>query len=168
MHKLLGYLTGAASVLGLSWLVRHGDNGCCGAADPLQHCGCSQCRRKRMAQRLFLHLETTPGQEKAIGAALEEFMDKLGQHGRALRQSAGAVGRWIRGTQFDEELLQQIFAQHDVVLAEARQDLVALLRRLHESLDDAQRARLARFIESPPAWHSSWRPCHQCWTSHCR
>ncbi len=155
MQKILSFLAGAASVVGLAWLGHHGRHCCCGGGHRHHHCGCSFCRERRWTHHLFLHLRTTPGQEKAIHGALEDFLDKLRQHRHALRQSAEALGRAVRGAAFDEELVRQVFGRHDQLLAEARQDLVRLLRRVHELLDDSQRDRLARFIESSHGWHSS-------------
>jgi hypothetical protein len=55
-------------------------------------------------------------------------------------------------------LVRQVFSRHDQLIKEARDDLVNLLRRVHESLDQTQRDRLGRFLESARGWGGAG--CH--------
>jgi hypothetical protein len=152
MKTLAGFAAGAVSALGLVWARHHGWKCPCGCRHGRPcTCGCASCRRKRL-----LH------HENAIRTAVEQCADKVQAYFRALRDSARDVARSVRGEQLDEDLLRQVFSRHDALLAQVRDEVVDLLRRIHESLDPPQRERLARFIES---WHGWHRFHHHGWRS---
>ena len=139
---VFGFLLGTACLVGLIWVLGH-----------RHHCS---ARGRHLGRRLFEELDMTPGQEKLVRTLLEDFSDSVRERARALRRSAEDVGRAVRGEKLDEALLAEVFAQHDRLLGELRPQVVELLRRIHETLDDRQRRRLGRLIESAPGWASAW------------
>lgn len=101
-------------------------------------------------RRLFELLDTTPGQEKVIAAAVEEV-----QHAAAeLRGEAGRtrsdVARAVKGEAFDETRIGETFARHDEALTAMRKAVVGAMAKVHAVLDERQRVRLAELIESGP------------------
>jgi hypothetical protein len=148
---MLGILVGTASLVGLVWVLAHG-RGRHGCARWHGHGhGFGQCHGDPGSQHLHAlceRLDTTPGQEKVIRSALGDFADSVRERGRLLRQSFEDVGRAVRGETLDEALLGEVFARHDRLMAELRRDAVAALNRVHETLDEGQRRKLGRLIES--------------------
>ena len=102
---------------------------------------------------LVEQLDATPAQEKVIRDATEEFREtavKLKGEGRKTRDEiAGA----FRKSHFDEVLFGELFARHDRALEEVRKAFVGMGARIHDALDERQRARLADLLEAGPhAW----------------
>jgi hypothetical protein len=143
---VFGFFIGTASLIGLVWVLGHGRDWGHGW----------HSARPRLLYRLFERLDSSPGQEKVIRAAIEEFGESLRERARAVRESAEEIARVVRGERLDESALTEVFARHDQLLAELRRDLVSLLGRVHEVLDERQRRRLAHWIETGPGW--AW--CH--------
>ena len=65
-----------------------------------------------------------------------------------LRRSRADLARAIRGPNFDEVLFGELFARHDEVIETMRKSVFGAMARVHETLDEHQRARLADLIES--------------------
>ncbi len=95
-------------------------------------------------------LDTTPGQEKAIGAAVDEFVDSVRKGRGTLKQTREALAQAVRGETFDESKLREAFVAQDAALDEAREAAVASAQKIHEVLDERQRKALADLIESGP------------------
>jgi hypothetical protein len=97
------------------------------------------------------HVRATPVQERAIRAAFEEFRQEVkrvgGGEARTLRQDVSSV---LRKPGFDEVFLGELFARHDRGIEGVRRAFVGLMAKVHESLDDEQRGRLAELIERGP------------------
>jgi hypothetical protein len=110
-----------------------------------------------MARVISDRLEATPAQEKVIHDAVEEFREaatKLRGEGKKTR--ADVAGAFRKG-HFDEVLFGELFARHDGALTELRKAFVGMGARIHDALDDKQRARLADLIESGPgAFRPRW------------
>jgi hypothetical protein len=110
-----------------------------------------------LARALSERLDATPAQEKVIRDATDEFRDaaiKLKGEGRKTRADLGAA---FRKSHFDEVMLGELYARHDRSLEDLRKAFVGMGARIHEALDERQRARLADLIESGPGgWARSW------------
>jgi hypothetical protein len=77
---------------------------------------------------------------------------KLGDEAERTRADlAGA----FRKSSLDEVMLGELFARHDRALEELRKAFVGAAARIHETLDDEQRARLGDLLES--GWHDRRR-----------
>jgi hypothetical protein len=159
---MLGFIIGAVVVIGVVKAVRRARGGFCGHA---YGCGPGmgprfggggwgghrQARgygRSRWAMRwLFQRLETTPGQEKAIVAALEELRQNRAVVREELRQTRADLGRVLEGGLVDDAALEETFARHDRLLAPLRVSFVEALKKVTEALDDGQRRELARMLK---------------------
>ncbi|MBI4952759.1 MAG: periplasmic heavy metal sensor [Myxococcales bacterium] len=106
---------------------------------------------------VLARLETTPTQRRAIVAAAEEFGKEVRPLRDELRQSQKDLAAVYRGAYFDESVLGHVFGRHDEVIERFRRAAVGLLGKVHEVLDEEQRARLAKILEagvgrSMPRW----------------
>ena len=102
--------------------------------------------RRWFLRGLFERLETTPGQEKAVLAALDRLRDERRQVFDELRDSRVAVARVIESGLVDDAALEETFARHDRVLARVRVSFVEALKTVTEALDERQRKELASMI----------------------
>jgi hypothetical protein len=96
---------------------------------------------------LFEELQTTPGQEKAIVAAIEELKsvaDAARGEWPLTRKDLAAA---FTAPSFDAEHLGHTFARHDDTLRDVRKAIVGALAKIHDALDEKQRARLADLLE---------------------
>jgi len=98
-------------------------------------------------RRVFQALDTTPGQEKAIRAAVDELLDVTSKHRGELQKSREDIARAMRSPSFDETVMGELFARHDASLDALRKAVVGALAKTHEALDEEQRKRLANMIE---------------------
>jgi hypothetical protein len=103
-----------------------------------------------LLRALFERLETTPGQEKVIVAAYDE-MREAGREARGELKAARAdVAKAMRSPGVDEVLFGEMFARQDAALLTLRKAAVGAVARVHDALDEKQRARFADLIESGP------------------
>ena len=109
------------------------------------------------ARAIADRLDATPAQEKVIRDAtdkLRESATKLKGEGKKTRADLAAA---FRKSHFDEVLLGELYARHDRSLEDLRKAFVGMGARIHETLDDKQRERLADLIESGPgSWGQQW------------
>ena len=101
---------------------------------------------------LFQRLETTPGQEKVIVAAYEEMRAATRDARGELRTTRGDLAKVMRSPAVDEVLFGEMFARHDVALETLRKAAIGATAKIHDALDEKQRARFADLIESGPAF----------------
>jgi hypothetical protein len=106
--------------------------------------------RRFIIQRVLDSLETSPAQEKVIFSAAEEFRDEAKKFRGELRKSRGDVAGAFRKASFDEVMLGELYARHDTAIEGLRKAFVGLGAKVHDALDEKQRARLADIIESGP------------------
>jgi hypothetical protein len=110
---------------------------------------------------LLEHLDATPAQEKVIAAAFHELRDQAVKSRDELGKTRADVGKVMRGPNFDEVLFGELFARHDTALESMRKAAMGALGKVHEVLDERQRARLADLIEHGPGffrpWQEPWR-----------
>ena len=109
-----------------------------------------------MARVISDRLEATPAQEKVIRDATEEFRESLAKLRGEGRKTRADVASTFRKGHFDEVLFGELFARHDNALTDVRKAFVGMGARIHDALDEKQRARaFADLIESGPG---AWRP----------
>jgi hypothetical protein len=99
-------------------------------------------------ERLTERLETTPAQEKVIFAATDEFREAITKVRGELRKSRGDVAEAFRKPSLDEVMMGELFARHDTEIEGLRRAFVGVTAKVHDALDEKQRARLADLIES--------------------
>jgi Spy/CpxP family protein refolding chaperone len=159
---MFGFLLGTACLVGLIWVVRGGR-----AGHGYHSCGGERWRRHRnwdggyrdsgerwgfgksaFLRWLFERLDTTPGQERVIRQAVDDFVDHAHVARREAEGSKKDIARALRGESFDAEAMAEAFGKHDSALAELRRAAMDGLAKIHEVLDDRQRARLSELLES--------------------
>lgn len=150
---MFGFLFGAACLVGVALLVRHGRH----------HHHPGHYRRhfgmRSALYAIFARLDATPAQEKAILAAAEELEGTLKNARGTLRKTREAAAKAVGGDRFDEAPLAEAFTAQDTAFAEIRSAVQVAGRKIHEVLDERQRKTFAEIVESPPGWfgHSHGR-----------
>jgi len=98
-------------------------------------------------RRLFEQLDTTPGQEKAVKAALEELFETM-KGARAEWTDTTDLAILLTGETFDSTAAEGLSGKADASFAKVRVAMVEALRKVHEALDDRQRKILADWLRS--------------------
>ena len=107
---------------------------------------------------LFERLDTTPGQEKVIIAAIDEMRDAAETLRGEVRKTREDVAKAARSPSFDETVMGEAFARHDQGLETMRKAAVGAMARIHAVLDERQREKLADIIESGPNFFGGFGP----------
>jgi len=97
---------------------------------------------------LFAKLDTTPGQEREIRAALEDLADRGRDAKAGIKESRESIGRAVGGEVFDESAFEAVTARVDATSEKMKDAFGAALRRVHAVLDPKQRERLADLLAS--------------------
>jgi hypothetical protein len=100
-------------------------------------------------------LEATPAQEKVIRDATDEFRETVSKLKGEGKKTRADVASTFRKGHFDEVLFGEVFSRHDDALTQVRKGFIGMGARIHDALDEKQRARLADLIEAGPG---AWRP----------
>ncbi len=170
---MLGILFGTACLIGLFKVARmgrgygwrhHGGGGCNSGGQGYghgwgghHHQGGGRGRwgggggfgvgRNMFLRGLFERLETTPGQEKVIAAALEDVWSTMRQ----------ARGEWVDTTElavlltgetFDATAAEGLSGKADASFAKVRVQVVESMRKIHEALDVRQRQILSDWLRA--------------------
>jgi Spy/CpxP family protein refolding chaperone len=150
---MFGFVIGIASLIGLVAVLRRGRHarfagGCAHHRHQHHHGHHRRWRRGpfAMLDGLFAHLDTSPGQEKAIRAALAELFDEAHSLKGEVGETGDAARAAVSGPVFDPHALDAAFERHDTKLARLREGAKEALRKIHEALDDEQRAELGRVL----------------------
>lgn len=114
--------------------------------------------RSWFMRALFERLDTTPGQEKVIVGAVSEVREALGSLRDEGKRSRDDLARALRSPAFDEALFGEAFARHETTLGELRKKVMDSFAKVHDALDEKQRARLADLIESGPGFRGFGGP----------
>ena len=109
-------------------------------------------RRWRFLRRVFEELDTTPGQEKEIRAAIDEVMEAGHKVKDGFFDTRGELGKIFRNDELDETILGSVLSHQDAAIDELRGAMVGAMARIHAALDPEQRARLARWLERGSRW----------------
>jgi hypothetical protein len=145
---MFGFVIGALCLLGFIAVLRRrrgfGRHGCHG-----RHFG----RHGRFGlYRVLEELDTSPGQEKAIRAAVAELRGSLGELRPGVDETRRQLATSVRGEQFDGASLEAALEGQVRELGKAARGVAASLGKVHDALDADQRRRLARLIELGPGW----------------
>lgn len=174
---MLGFLIGTACLIGLVRVIRggrrrwgyggpwlahgacggygaHGGFGGYGGFDPYEGDGPGRWRggwgRSFFLRALFERLDTSPGQEKAIRAALDELRGAARNAREDMNGARQDVARVMRGDVVDDVALGELTAKAQAAADAMRQAVASAFAKVHDALDERQRATLADFIESGP------------------
>ena len=167
---MLGFIIGAACAVGIAkmlrrraWHARYGYGGYghgCGALRDgrwrrfrrrLRRHGIAAAialpERRWALRALFERLETTPGQERVILAALDELSENRKAVRDEARQTRVDLAHAVEGGLIEDTTLDDAFARHDRMLARLRVGFTEALKKVVEVLDEPQRKQLARWLE---------------------
>jgi hypothetical protein len=158
---MIGFIIGAACAVGIAKMLRrrawyrhygHGGYGhACGPAGfrGMDGPGMRSVRSPaRWALRgLFERLETTPGQERVILAALDELRENRKAVRDEAKQTRVDLAHAIEGGLIEDSTLEDAFARQDRTLAQLRVVFTEALKKVVEVLDPDQRKELARWLE---------------------
>ena len=156
---MLGFIIGAACVVGIAKMLRrrawyghfgHGGGHAC--ASPMEYRGLGRRGPRSPGARwalrsAFERLETTPGQERAILAALDELRENRKALRDEAKQTRTDVARAVEGGLIEDSTLEEAFARHDRLLAQLRVSFTEALKKVVEALDEPQRKELATWLE---------------------
>lgn len=105
---------------------------------------------------LLDRLRATPVQERTIRTAFDEFRAEAKRAGEGeAKRTRQDLSTALRNPSFDEVLLGELYARHDRSIENVRKAFVGLMAKVHDALDEEQRARLAELVEKGPRF---WRP----------
>ena len=104
---------------------------------------------------IFSRLDTTPGQEREIRGAIEDFQKTAWSAKEGLQRTREGLARAVRGDAFDEVAIGDVEVRVDSAATDMKLALDAALRRIHVVLDVHQRERLADLIEKGRRWRGS-------------
>ena len=105
---------------------------------------------------LFSRLDTTPGQEREIRSAIEDFQRTAYQAKDSLSGVRADFARAISGELFDDGAANEATGRADATAATIKDALTAALKRVHAVLDPNQRGRLAEILEKGPGFGRRW------------
>jgi Spy/CpxP family protein refolding chaperone len=155
---MFGFIIGTVCLIGLIKVLRHGrgwhgyGHGCgygaygggYGHGHDYGHMGGGGSRW--FLRGLFHRLETTPGQEKAIVAAIDELRENRRVIREELEQTRGDVARVVAGGLVEDSSLEDTFARQDRLLAQLRVSFVEAMKKITEVLDERQRKQIADML----------------------
>jgi hypothetical protein len=105
---------------------------------------------------LFSRLDTTPGQEKEIRGAIEEFQKTAYEAKDEIKGSREDLAKAIGGEVFDEIAIGEANVRADATTRKVKDALEGALRKVHAVLDPKQRERLAELISKGPGFGRRW------------
>jgi Heavy-metal resistance len=109
-----------------------------------------------VVRALSERLNATPAQDKVLRDATDEFRDAVTKVKGEGRKTRDEIAGAFRKTHFDEVLFGELFARHDRSIEDVRKAFVGMGARIHDALDERQRAELADLIEAGPRAWRSW------------
>lgn len=101
---------------------------------------------------VFSRLDTTPGQEREIRAAIEDLQKTAWEAKSGVKGARDDLANAIRGESFDESAFGEAQGRADASLTQVRGAFGAALRRVHAVLDPHQRERLAELVAKGPGF----------------
>jgi hypothetical protein len=104
---------------------------------------------KRYVIRAVLrHVQATPAQERVIAAAFADFLEEVKTLGGGeAKRSRQEIADALRRPTFDGVALGEQFARHDTLIEQGRKAFVGLFAKVHDALEDEQRARLGDLVQ---------------------
>jgi Spy/CpxP family protein refolding chaperone len=111
------------------------------------HHGRHHARARMMLHALFMRIDASPAQERAIIAEIEKLQDRLRVAKAGAHEARGDLAAALRGPVLDDAALGAVLGRVDTATGEARSAVVEAVRGVHGVLDDRQRAEVADAIE---------------------
>lgn len=142
---VFGWIFGVACVAGLAVLAARGGRG--HSHGWRGHRGYGRLRRAGLRYALE-RLDTTPGQEKAIVAALDQLRDRGRELGADLAEVKKRAADAFRADRLDPSAFAALFDAHEARLGTLKAEVGRTAATIHEALAPEQRAKLASMLES--------------------
>jgi Spy/CpxP family protein refolding chaperone len=101
---------------------------------------------------LFSRLDTTPGQEREIRAAIEEFQKTAREAKEGLTATRTDIARAVAGESFDDVAIAEAGTRVDDVSTKVKEAFASAMKKVHAVLDPKQRERLADLLTNGPGW----------------
>lgn len=101
---------------------------------------------------LFARLDTTPGQEREIRAAIEELQSTARDAKAGIMAGREELATAVGGESFDESALGEASGRADAAAARVKDAFAVTLKRIHAVLDARQRERLAELLAKGPGF----------------
>jgi hypothetical protein len=143
---MCGFLIGALAFLAIFKIAKYARYGGCGRRGGWRHRHRHEGRGGGWLRWLFEDLETTPSQERNI----KESIDSLREHARetkdALQKSVADLAEALESDDLDHEKIGEAWVKQDRALESIRLAAMEALGKIHGTLDDTQRSRLADLI----------------------
>lgn len=123
--------------------------------DGTERWGCGRGVRRRamrhhgprnLVRGMFVRLDTTPGQEKAILAILERARERSRGLKRELQRTRKEIAALLGSEVLDRAALEARLSEPKQVLDRAGAELVEALSAIHELLDERQRRVLGELL----------------------
>ncbi len=95
---------------------------------------------------LYTRLDTTPGQEREIRAALEELRERGRDAKSGMLETRESLGKSVAGEEFDTAAFEAVSARIDATSEKMKDAAASALKRIHGVLDPKQRERLAELV----------------------
>ncbi len=95
---------------------------------------------------LYARLDTTPGQEREIRAAIEELRERAWDAKSDLPETRENIAKSIAGETFDEAAFEAVSARLDATAEKMKDAFASAMKRIHAVLDPKQRERLASIV----------------------
>lgn len=95
---------------------------------------------------IYARLDTTPGQEREIRAALEDLRDRARDAKSGMLETRENLGKSVAGESFDTAAFEAVSARLDATSEKMKDAFASALKRIHSVLDPKQRERLAEIV----------------------
>jgi len=115
-------------------------------------------RARMMLHGLFMRIDASPAQERAIIAEIEKLQERLHSIKTGLRDARGDLAAALRGPVLDDAALGAALGRFDGATGEARSAVVGALRGIHGVLDDRQRSQVADLLDQRGGWWHGFGP----------
>ena len=109
-------------------------------------------RARRVLHALFMRIDASPAQERAIIAEVEKLADRVRGAKAGLHDARGDLAAALRGPVLDDAALGAVLGRVDAATGEARAAVLDALRGIHGVLDDRQRAQVADLLDRGGWW----------------
>jgi Spy/CpxP family protein refolding chaperone len=104
-------------------------------------------RMRMMLHGLFMRIDASPAQERAIIAEIEQLQDRLRGAKAGVHEARGDLAAALRGPVLDDAALGAAVGRVDSATGAARSAVIDALRGVHGVLDDRQRGQLADLLD---------------------
>jgi Spy/CpxP family protein refolding chaperone len=109
-----------------------------------------------MLRGLFRRLNTGPGQEKVVLGEIETLRDTARGLRQELKATRADIAAIVREPVFDRAKVDALFRKQDELIGSLRTAIAGSVERVHEALDDRQKADLADLLERNFYYHGGY------------